>query len=123
MSAKEIYDLMVYIVVDHNNRDYVTSLNYISEEQYVMLQKIVKVIRENPHSHNWVSGEHYDAIIMSYYDGKLTDEEYEFIDELLPYHEYGIHTIEHIRIIKVANDYDILKNIPYTHHSTGPILL
>jgi len=37
-----------------------------------------------------------------------TLDEFQTFDKLIPYHEYGVHTIESIEIFEVVNEYKLL---------------
>lgn len=40
--------------------------------------------------------------------GKLTEEEFYFFDEMVPYGEHGVHTIESIELLIVAEERSLL---------------
>lgn len=103
----------VLVIGDTNDGDYVTQETILTDEAYdqllPLLYKVAGILRQpikhqtkhGPQLHNWPNGETLrddlgELAPNDLYKDLLTEEEYETFDELVPYGEYGIHTITHI---------------------------
>lgn len=104
---------IIIITADHNDGDYVYSIH---EEKYLkpinevidFLKKIASVL--NKGSYNWCTNQRAEdeENPEKLYKGILTGDEIESFNQLVPYVEYGIHTIESIRILKVEEDLELI---------------
>jgi hypothetical protein len=87
----------IHIEADTNDGDYVAKLKRITEEEIVRFRPIIKEIVEN-------DGKYETGDI-----GNSAEELYggfEYFDDFrcfVPYGEYGVHTIEQIKILEVIN--------------------
>jgi hypothetical protein len=104
---------LLIIQADTNDADYVYNIQYISDEEIKIIQKLVELIKTAPKDrygfcHNWANSEYSsDPGPKEMY--KLSDDEYYVYDDYIPNGEHGIHTIKSIRILDVENDIDLLK--------------
>ena len=111
---------MKHIVIvrgDTNDADYITKETILTDENTEILRKVTKAIKQRntdnndkPNWHNWDNSEFRRGSVIDEYEELLTEDDIEyFSDEFVPYGEHGIHTIESIRIVKIAEDIDLLK--------------
>lgn len=96
-------ELQAYIKVDTNDADYRDTLFDVTIEEVDKLRKIAKAIKDysekSGESHNFETDGHGDSkFIYVELEETLTEEEYDWFYELLPYDDFGIHTIECIEI-------------------------
>lgn len=98
---------ILIIEADTNDADYVTSEHTITDKDIETLKPIVKVIKGCKTHHNW-STTGYDDGPEVIYKGKLTDEQMEWMNDLVPNEEYGIHTITSIKVFEVVNTIRLL---------------
>jgi hypothetical protein len=89
----EKYELV--IKADTNDGDYVTSTTAVSEETIEKLKPIVEAIKAKGRRHNWPRHEYGDSNVETLYP-ELTRDQIELFDDLRPYGEHGIHTIESV---------------------------
>jgi hypothetical protein len=109
----------IIITADTNDADYVTSINAITDEDIELIKPVVEAIKNfKPykaggftHSHNFPSGEHFPRTDM----GEKTTEElyghlegYDLFQDLCPYGEHGIHTIDEVEIYEIVNEIKLL---------------
>lgn len=100
----------IIIKADCNDGDYVYSFRNIDEEDVKILHIIANVIRnlttgKREPFHNWNTSEYkreseltpYQMYVLS---GLLTESQFDFFAELAPYGEFGIHTINSIKLIE-----------------------
>lgn len=101
---------ILIIKADTNDADYVYSINEVSNEEIQELKLIVKAVEEAkaPHGHNWDTSDYTDMGPKKLYEGKLTVEQMDLFSDYCPYGEYGIHTIEEVRILKVSEEIKLL---------------
>ena len=101
-----------YIIIegDTNDGDYVTERNVITDEQ---IEKISIAFSKLQGRTNWYTGDmvnekrgNFSPEVM--YKDILSPEEIELIDNFTPRGEYGIHSIESVDILEVANEYSLL---------------
>ena len=90
------------IVGDVNDADYVTEISKISEKTLEdVIKPVVSVLRKN--SYNWdLSGNEKKPADL--YADLLTQEQIDNFSEFCPYGEYGIHTIESIKITPFVDE-------------------
>lgn len=98
---KPIY---LYAEVDINDGDYVGDMKQVSPEEAKKLQAILGRIGE---SSPWWSGD-----CGNYEDTKeqhpwLTEDDYEFLEEFLPYSEYGYHTLVKAKLFTMNEIFEI----------------
>lgn len=88
----------VSITVDWNDADYVTDTHEVDQEKLNKLTSITDKIKTSGYGkkrwgYKWENGDR-GSPGAEYPD--LTEEEVEFLNDLLPYVEYGVHTITEI---------------------------
>jgi hypothetical protein len=88
----KIYELV--IEADTNDADYVTSTTPVSEMQIVAVKLFAEMIKACPKHYNWANSEYTDSNEhpLEVYS-ELTEQAFEWFNDLLPYGEHGIHTI------------------------------
>jgi hypothetical protein len=121
--VKEIdMDHRITIRVDTNDGDYVTETNKISGVALEKLRPAFKIMKEAPPleyqepasygvdkgklitkyvCNKWSCGDcesHQDKLKAYYLELGMTEEEYLEIEDLMPYPEYGFHTLESIKL-------------------------
>lgn len=119
------------IVADTNDANYVerwTPLNYPEDSNYYAeLEKVVPRVLEGIKKkasdlkeegklcnfNNWPCGEYCREVLTEFYSGYISEEDLDFFNDLLPYGEYGIHTIESIEVVKIAASEIRFKNGDY----------
>lgn len=113
----------LYVIADSNDGDYVYSLNKISDETLNTLQPLFEAIKNFEsykvglftHESNFPVNEcHREDLgqlsAIEYYVNKGISEEIIelFIDDYLPYHEYGTHTVNSIQVLEIASIQNII---------------
>lgn len=115
-----------YIIVkaDTNDADYITNKSLINDENLKIVTDIINKVERQTIRYwdvnskdwkeikaktiSWETGE-MQSEPLTVQHPELTEEEIEFMDEnYIPNGEYGIHTIESIEILEVANEYELL---------------
>ena len=121
MNEKDKYEIR--ITADHNDGDYITVINNITEQEWLIIKPLCKAIadmdkilaadRKAKHEDNYVmkydwNQSNYDAINASGGRGyllpqelypEITEEQFETFNELTPWcGEYGFHTIESVEL-------------------------
>jgi hypothetical protein len=91
---------LVIITADTNDADFVKEVHRnMSKEEVNRLIKLSSVVLDHG-GHNWGTGKYMDDSdrpeVM--YEGILTDNEIEFLNEHFPWGEYGIHTVYSVEI-------------------------
>lgn len=112
---------VITITADTNDGDYVTSNKEITDEELVLIEPVVEAIKNfKPyevgrwkHTHNYPTGVVYrgdlgELSAEEYYTKIVTPKEFETFDELVPYNEYGIHTIESIKVLEIVKETKLL---------------
>lgn len=90
----------ILITADTNDGDYISNVSPISDEEIELFRPIIEVINNYPRGHNWPNSEYDDESPEEIYEGLLTIEQIELMEEYVPYGEYGIHTVVSIEIIQ-----------------------
>jgi hypothetical protein len=101
----------ITIKADTNDGDYVTSINQISEEDLNKIRPLIKAIKEfEPYPSKiapWVCDHNYPHGQILYDDSRHTpprkhykfdSEIFDIFEDLLPYNEYGFHSIVSISV-------------------------
>jgi hypothetical protein len=90
----------VVLKADTNDGDYVTSTSTVDVTAILKLESIIRNLKAagEAYSITWGRGDMMgkDNDPRELYKDVLTSEEIEWLDEMLPFGEYGIHTIESI---------------------------
>lgn len=103
-------DKRYYILVkaDPNDADYISKLNDITgEELEDIVLPVIEKIKLQGQRHNWCTSEYTsEGYPRKMYN--LTDVQDEIMCEIVPYGEYGIHTIESILIFEYSEGSKLL---------------
>jgi hypothetical protein len=106
------YKILISVEADTNDGDYVTEINYITEETLKQIKPVIKAIKKCSDGNNFRTGEMASESdsAKSYYvgEGHVTQEEFDAFYELVSSGEYGVHTIEEIKIYKVLEEISLL---------------
>lgn len=112
----------IFIKADTNDADYISQLSPITEEEYELILPVIDAIKnfkpydyadinfKCSHISNYPTGdfvrddldEKSARILYGHLEG------FDVFNELRPYGEYGIHTIEEIRVLEVINEQRLL---------------
>lgn len=97
---------LVLIEGDTNDGDYVTAKNKISDTDILKLKTILSKLERDKlqggglaKTISWETGEMQSESLEEQHP-ELSLEEIDFLDNLCPHGEYGIHTIESVEIIE-----------------------
>lgn len=117
----------IEITADINDADYITSVHDITDEEIKKFKPLIQAIKdfkpyktkykhswppheesEWTHHHNWPTNEICRTDLgekepRELYKNIVDDEVFEIFDKLIPYNEYGIHTITSIVIKEIIN--------------------
>lgn len=87
---------------DYVHRDIVFSADAYAAVQYT-LERIVAALKASPNKHNWECLEDTDEEDSpeEVYASALTPAEVRYFKELVPYSEFGIHTITSMVLLEV----------------------
>lgn len=101
---------ILIIKADTNDADYVHRINEVTDKEIEQLKPIIKVIKniEAEHGHNWDNSEYGDTPPEELYKDKLTREQIDLFNGYTPHGEYGIHTIEEVKILEVIKETRLL---------------
>lgn len=94
----------LYIKADTNDGDYVAELTKIDEKTANVIIPVVAAIKKCKQSYNFLYGDmhsHGEKTAEELYSGIMGYEEFR---DRCPYGEYGIHTIEEVRILHVVKE-------------------
>lgn len=98
---------LVIIKADTNDADYIHSIRKnLTKKEIGILEKAAPIIKAN--GGEWPNSEYADSTPLELYDGQLTEEEIDYINDICPYGEYGIHSIESITIYQVESETRLL---------------
>lgn len=100
-----------YLIIkaDTNDADYVQEKNLVSDSQLKKLEPIIKAIKACKEHHNWPNHDGSDKTIEETYEGILTEEQIEFMQEFVPSGgDYGVHSIESIELLEVSKEKTLL---------------
>lgn len=99
------------ITADPNDADYVTERTVVTDEQLEAIKPVIEAIKNCKADHNWETGEmKADCTPQKLYVdiGILSKDQIKLFDNFLPYSEYGIHTIESVKLLVVQEEIDLL---------------
>ncbi len=99
---------VVIICADTNDGDYIYSVDNIPDDDFKRFKKIANIVKSHGNDNNWENSEYGDIPPSEMYKGTLTEDDIEFFEEFLPYGEFGIHTIESIRVLQVIQEEKII---------------
>ncbi len=98
---------LLIIKADTNDADYIHNIITIeSAEKKKQIQELLKRIvpvLDAEGDHNWENGDQGDSAEEYVKEGKMTEADADYFGELVPYAEYGIHSIEDIILYDVIN--------------------
>lgn len=95
-------DLYVYAEVDENDGDYVGSMKPITAMKAQQLLNIVQKMKEHSvvlKDLRWAGGWVPGASPKELYGFFLSNDDIKLVNSILPYHEYGFHSIHCIKIM------------------------
>lgn len=102
----------IEIEADYNDGDYVTKRTEITDDQLEKLKPIIEAIKNCETSHNWETEELCDDCTpeeLYLEKGILTEEQIKFFNKnFKPYSEYGIHSIDSIKLLIVQEEINLL---------------
>ena len=90
----------IEIVGDTNDGDYITNRETITDEQLKEIQPVIDAIKkasEGRYGHNYDTSEYGERNAEGLF-GKVPG--FDLFDELVPYGEHGIHTIDSIIVLE-----------------------
>ncbi len=100
----------VKVKVDSNDADYLETTQIVQDADIPILKKVGEAIKNfnstHPRGHgdyNWPRSEYRDSTPEETYEGILTEDDIQCMDDYCPYGEYGFHTIEEIKIFEITN--------------------
>ena len=100
-------EALLVIKADTNDADYVHNIVTIEtakkkKQIQELLERVVPVL-DAEGDHNWENGDQGDSAEEYVLEGKLTEADADSFGDLVPYAEYGIHSIEDITLYDVIN--------------------
>ena len=113
----------IEIKADTNDGDYITKRSEITDAEIELLKPLIEKIKNfkpyigtKPdrwkylHNHNFCSGDRLREDLGEKSPEELygEDEALKLFNELIPCGEYGIHTIESIKILEIFNEINLL---------------
>lgn len=101
----------IEITADTNDGDYVSQRSKITDAQIEALKPVIKAIKAVGGHHNWETGEMIEGRSPKelYLDTNiLSKHEVDLFYEFVPCGEYGIHTIESVKILVVSEEISLL---------------
>jgi len=98
---------LLIIKADTNDGDYIHNIVTIEsardkKEIQELLERVVPVLSAES-DHNWENGDCGNSAEEYVAKGKMTQADAEHFGDLVPYGEYGIHSIEDITLYDVMN--------------------
>ena len=98
----------IFIKADTNDGDYISKLTEIKNwDEFQQFLPLIATIKNCKKSHNWETGDNSDTELNEQYpefDLNLLEN----FDYYVPSGEYGVHTIEEIKILEVNNEINLL---------------
>jgi hypothetical protein len=98
---------ILIIKADTNDADYVEESNEITDDELRDILPVIEAIKKYKGPHNWPEYEYSDESPFDIYP-QLTEDQIEAFSGLTPTGEYGIHTIESIRLLTILDDQNLL---------------
>ncbi len=98
---------LLVIKADTNDGDYIHNIVLIEsakqkKEIQELLERVVPIL-DAKGDHNWETGDLGDSAEKYVSEGKMTQADADYFCDLVPYAEYGIHSIEDIILFDVIN--------------------
>lgn len=100
--------LYIEIKADTNDADYVTQRTEINEEELENLLPIIEVVKNIGIDHNWPAHEHLGYSLDKTYQGLLSEEQLTWFNGFVPCGEYGVHSIDSIKILTIIEEEELL---------------
>lgn len=98
---------LLIVVADTNDGDYITCISPITDEKLESFSKLINAIKQNG-SYNWSTSEYSDEPrpkeMYSEFGGVVDDFGF-----YVPHGEYGVHTIDSIRVVECVSDLELLR--------------
>lgn len=91
----------IEVIGDTNDADYISSFKEINEDDLIKIQPLIDSIKSKSKYHNFPNQEHCDKNVHKLYEDIDVDILDFFIENFVPYGEYGIHTIAFINIYEI----------------------
>lgn len=110
-------ELYVYVKADSNDADYVTTFEKVSTcEELDLINRVANAVAKDP-EHRWFTNERWDPLEgndpVEIYKDYLSEDDVDLFNECyIPYDEYGIHTIEEIKLLHIESMDDLLHPQP-----------
>jgi hypothetical protein len=116
-----------YVIImegDINDGDMITEATVITNSEYKkhgygklttfdveLFRKIAKIVMDkNGKNGRYETNDQASTSLNNQYKDLLTEDEIEFFNDFVPYHEYGIHTIDSIILVEAGNIEDLSNN-------------
>lgn len=98
-----------YLVIkaDTNDGDYITRITKVEDTFLEKYKELIKGIKNCKFAHNWPSSEYEDDTVETLYSEFDLDLVENFA-YYVPHGEYGVHTIESIKILNVESTEELL---------------
>ena len=99
----------VIVIGDTNDGDYIIEKNPITDKQISQLKTIISKLTGG--YNNWDTRWEYadnNQLATQVYKDVLSKEDFQLMQQIIPYGEYGIHTIESIEILVVTEEIKLL---------------
>ena len=99
--------LILVVKADMNDADYVEESSEITEEELEKFKPLIAAIKANKGYHNWETSEYGDEPPEDMYpefDSRLLEK----FGDRVPYGQYGVHTIESIKLLRVVSEETLL---------------
>lgn len=93
--------LELTIVADANDCDYLTNIEVIDQETFDRLLPVFKAI-QSQEGQNWITSEYGHGHEPRYMYKEIDDNLIEEFDDLVPYGEYGVHTIAVLKVREIT---------------------
>lgn len=91
----------VVIKADCNDADYISEISDVNSDDIKFIKYVWGIISKR--NGRWENGEYGDIPPRKMYKNELTEKEIERFSSFLPYGEYGIHTVESIKIYRFVS--------------------
>jgi len=95
--------LFIEIVCDTNDADYITKVTKIESAAIEQLRPLIEAVKANKAAHNWPDHEYIDGNPQELYP-EIDPKIIEFLKDLCPYWESGVHTIKSILVYERVNE-------------------
>lgn len=103
---------LIVVEADTNDADYIQSSCVINEKVLKTIRIVIKEIKDfdsnpkNAYQHNWPKLDNYESPSLIYKN--LTEKQIDLFNELVPYGENGVHSIESVKLYEIVDEAEIL---------------